>query len=81
VQRFALALDEELSVEVRLNQLNGRWIASADTPDGPSLGCAGDALAAVYLAVDPLQPGVDAALDVLPWMPDEIAEVPCATSS
>ena len=24
--------------DVRLTQMNGRWVASADTPDGPSLG-------------------------------------------
>ena len=24
--------------DVRLTQLRGRWVASADTPDGPSLG-------------------------------------------
>jgi len=25
-------------VDVRLRQIRGRWIASADTPDGPSVG-------------------------------------------
>jgi hypothetical protein len=25
-------------VDVRLREINGRWIASADTPDGASLG-------------------------------------------
>ncbi len=25
-------------VDLRINDLNGRWIASADLPDGPSLG-------------------------------------------
>ena len=24
--------------DVRLTQLHGRWVASADTPDGPSMG-------------------------------------------
>jgi hypothetical protein len=30
-------LAPSLWVEVRLTHIDGRWIASADTPDGPSL--------------------------------------------
>ncbi len=29
------------SVDVRLTHIDGRWLASADTPDGPSLGLVG----------------------------------------
>ena len=29
---------EAFCVDVRLGHIDGRWIASADTPDGPSLG-------------------------------------------
>lgn len=36
---FRLRLRCELFwVDVRLALINGRWIASADTPDGPSIG-------------------------------------------
>jgi hypothetical protein len=27
-------------VDVRLREINGRWVEAADTPDGPSLGIA-----------------------------------------
>lgn len=37
-------------VDVRLREINGRWIASADTVDGPTLGCGTDAFAALWLA-------------------------------
>jgi hypothetical protein len=36
-------------VDVRLREINGRWIASAETPDGPSLGLGLDAVEAVEL--------------------------------
>lgn len=34
-------------VGVRLREINGRWIASADTPDGPSLGVGQRAIDAI----------------------------------
>ena len=40
-------------VDVRLLEINGRWIASADTPDGPSLGLGELALAANEQALEP----------------------------
>ena len=40
-------------VDVRLREINGRWIASADTPGGPSLGCGISALAALCQALKP----------------------------
>ncbi|MDP9224016.1 MAG: hypothetical protein M3P18_09190 [Actinomycetota bacterium] len=40
-------------VEVRVAGMNGRWIASADTPDGPSLGLAFTPHRALVLALEP----------------------------
>jgi hypothetical protein len=40
-------------VEVRLREINGRWIASADTPDGPSLGLGKGAIEAIEHALEP----------------------------
>jgi hypothetical protein len=42
-------------VEVRLREINGRWIASADTPDGPSLGLGKGAIEAIEHALEPYQ--------------------------
>jgi hypothetical protein len=67
MMRFRLMDEREgFGVDVRLSQIEGRWLASADTPDGPSLGYAFDALAALYLALDPFQPAVDELLASLP---------------
>ena len=44
---------EEFSVDVRLLEVNGRWIASADTTDGPTLGCGTDSFAALWQALEP----------------------------
>ena len=52
-------------VEVRLKRLNRRWLASTDTSQGPTLGYGEDALAAIYLALDPFQPAIDPLLDRL----------------
>jgi hypothetical protein len=54
-----------ISVEVRLKRLNRRWLASTDTSEGPTLGYGKDALAAMYLALDPFQPAIDPLLDRL----------------
>jgi hypothetical protein len=40
-------------VDVRLREINGRWIASADTPDGPSLGLGDRAIEAIENALQP----------------------------
>ena len=42
-------------VDVRLREINGRWIASADTPDGPSLGLGERAIDAVEQALKPFE--------------------------
>lgn len=40
-------------VDLRLSRLNGRWLASADTPDGPSLGWGVTAREALRAALEP----------------------------
>ncbi len=40
-------------VDVRLLEINGRWIASADTLNGPSLGLAERAIDAIEQALEP----------------------------
>jgi hypothetical protein len=55
-----------IRVDVRLQRINRRWLASTDTPQGPTLGCGKDALSALYLALDPFQPAIDPLLDTLP---------------
>jgi hypothetical protein len=46
-------------VDVRLRDLNGRWIASADTPNGPSLGLGVGAIQAIEGALEPFDGIVD----------------------
>ena len=53
-------------VDLRLKELNGRWIASADTPDGPSLGLGKGAIEAVEHALEPFDGIVDELLESLP---------------
>ena len=40
-------------MDVRLAAINGRWIASADTPDGPSVGLAFTPRRALIRALEP----------------------------
>lgn len=53
-------------VDVRLAQLNGRWLASADTPVGPSLGVAWFPLDALEIALEPFDGFVDELLESVP---------------
>lgn len=53
-------------VDVRLLEINGRWIASADTPDGPSLGLGTGAIEAVDHALEPFEGIVEELLGSLP---------------
>jgi hypothetical protein len=55
-----------LSVDVRLVEINGRWIASADTLKGPSLGLGKGAIEAVEHALEPFAPLVDELMESLP---------------
>jgi hypothetical protein len=53
-------------VDVRLREINGRWIASADTPHGPSLGLGEQAIDAIAQAVEPFEGIVDELLASVP---------------
>jgi hypothetical protein len=53
-------------VDVRLREINGRWIASADTPAGPSLGLGLEAVEAVEHALLPFEGIADELLASLP---------------
>jgi hypothetical protein len=46
--------------------MNGRWIASADTSGGPSLGLGKGAIEAIEHALEPFGPIVDELLASLP---------------
>jgi hypothetical protein len=39
-------------VDVRVRRFGGRWLASADTPDGPTIGMGTTKLEAVHQALD-----------------------------
>lgn len=57
-------------VDVRLREINGRWIASADTPNGPSLGLGETALEAISGALEPFSSIADELLSSMPiWEP------------
>jgi hypothetical protein len=53
-------------VDVRLREINGRWIASADTPNGPSLGLGERAIEAIQAALAPFGEIVDELLATVP---------------
>jgi hypothetical protein len=53
---------------VRLLEVNGRWIASADTLDGPSLGCGTTSFDALWQALAPFDMLIG---DLLASMPSE----------
>jgi hypothetical protein len=65
VQHYRLTC-ARFSVDVRLLEVNGRWIASADTTDGPSLGCGITAFDALWQALAPFYGDVG---DLLASMP------------
>jgi hypothetical protein len=55
-----------LYVTVRLYQVNGRWLASADTPDGPTLRTGLTPLDALTEALEPFDGAIDELLDTAP---------------
>jgi hypothetical protein len=72
VHTLRLSCDRHsLWVEVRVAGMNGRWIASADTPDGPSLGLAFTPRRALVLALEPFD-GVIA--ELLATAPPELLD-------
>lgn len=56
----------EIYPDVRLRVINERWIASADTPDGPSLGLGGLAMEAIEEALVPFEGIADELLASVP---------------
>jgi hypothetical protein len=57
---------DRLHVTVRWVQLNERWLASADTQHGPSIGCGQTPLAALWRALAPYEEDAEALLASLP---------------
>jgi hypothetical protein len=57
---------QQLLVDVRLYQVDGRWLASADTPDGPSLRTGWTALSALVEALEPFDGIVEQLLETAP---------------
>jgi hypothetical protein len=56
-------------VDVRLLEINARWIASADTPDGPSVGVGLEGRQAIEQVLEPYDGIVD---EVMASLPTEI---------
>jgi hypothetical protein len=65
VRQFRLHY-RNLWVDVRLYQVEGRWLASADTPDGPTLRTGHSPLAALTEALEPFDGVIDALIDTAP---------------
>lgn len=53
-------------VDVRLRQIRGRWIASADTPYGPSVGVSFFPRDALLAALQPFHGMVDELMETAP---------------
>lgn len=56
----------DFCVDVRWACHDGRWIASADTPDGPTLGLGWAPHEALTAALEPFNGAVDEWLDTVP---------------
>lgn len=56
-------------VDTRVSRHNGKWIASIDTPDGPTLAAGRTALSALVAALEPF-PGI--AMDLIHSAPPEL---------
>ena len=52
--------------DVRLTQLHGRWLASADAPDGPSMGLGWFPVDALEAALEPFDGFVDELMTTVP---------------
>jgi hypothetical protein len=53
-------------VDVRLYELDGRWLATADAPGGPTLRTGSSALAALTEALEPFDGAIDLLLESVP---------------
>ena len=61
----------EFWVDVRVAGINGRWMASADTRDGPSLGLGWTPRQALMRALEPFDGMID---DLLQTVPEDLLE-------
>ncbi len=52
--------------DVRLTQLHGRWVASADTPAGPSMGLGWFPIDALEAALEPFDGFVEELMTTVP---------------
>jgi len=57
---------EAFYVDVRVRELNGRFIASTDAPGGPTLGIGWGAVEAITNALGPFDGVIDELLESLP---------------
>jgi hypothetical protein len=64
---------ETFYVDVRVRELNGRFIASADTPGGPSLGTGAGAVEAIEAALEPYEGAIE---DLLASLPRSVSGLP-----
>jgi hypothetical protein len=55
-----------LYVDARLREFDGRWLASADTPDGPTLGWGISPVGALRAALEPFDGVIDELLATCP---------------
>jgi hypothetical protein len=69
VECFRLRSSESW-VDVCLLEVNGRWIATAETPDGPTLGTGTSSLEALWGALDPFR---DVIGELLASMDEQVA--------
>jgi hypothetical protein len=59
----------EFCVDMRVTEFDGAWLASADTPDGPTLGRGRSALSAAINALEPFDGYVE---DLIRTAPPEL---------
>jgi hypothetical protein len=62
---------QALWVDARVAGMNGRWIASADGPDGPTLGMGWTPRQALMRALEPFDGLID---ELLATAPDDLLE-------
>jgi len=63
----------EFYVDARLPAVEGRWLAAADTPDGPSMGTGDTPVDALMQALQPFEGMVD---ELIACLPHDLADRP-----
>jgi hypothetical protein len=63
----------EFYVDARLTAVEGRWLASADTPDGPSIGTGDTPADALMQALQPFEGAID---ELIACLPHDLADRP-----